>query len=71
VVDLEGKIFALAVELIEDAGVAESMANGIFQRCKAYRGFPHKHYKHEQSTEECYAKMLGAATHFSAPFFRY
>lgn len=52
VVDLEGKIFALAVELIEDQAVATSLANAIFQRCKAYRGFPHKHYKHEQSTEE-------------------
>jgi hypothetical protein len=52
VVDLEGKIFGLAVELIEDQAVAASLANAIFQRCKAYRGFPHKHYKHEQSTEE-------------------
>jgi hypothetical protein len=68
VVDLEGKIFALAVELIEDAGVAESLANAIFQRCKAYRGFPHKHYKHEQSTEERLREDAGRRRAFLSAF---
>lgn len=68
VVDLEGKIFALAVELIEDTTVAASLANAIFQRCKAHRGFPHKHYKHEQSTEERLREDAGRRRAFLSAF---
>jgi hypothetical protein len=52
VVDLEEKIFALAVELIEAPNVAESLANAVFHRCKSYRGFPGKGHRQKQSSEQ-------------------
>ena len=50
--ELEGNIFALAVEHIEAPGVAERLAQAMLQRCRSYRGFPERRHSKEKSPEE-------------------
>ena len=45
--ELEGEIFRVAIEHIEAPAVAELFAQGIFERCKSYRGFPDRGHKKE------------------------
>lgn len=49
--ELEGEIFRVAIEHIEAPGVAELFAQGIFERCKSYRGFPNRGHKKEGLAE--------------------
>jgi hypothetical protein len=43
--DLEGEICWLAIEHIDSDGVADTLAQMIFERCKSYRGFPDRGHK--------------------------
>ena len=52
VCELEANIIALAVEHIEASGVAEPLAEAMFERCKSYRGFPERRHEKGESTEE-------------------
>lgn len=52
IVELEGDIFALAVEQIESPEIAKSLAEATFLRCKAYRGFPERRHSKEKGAEE-------------------
>jgi len=49
--ELEGEICRLAIENIEADGVADLLAQTIFERCKSYRGFPDRGHKKQPLAE--------------------
>jgi hypothetical protein len=49
--ELEGEIFAVAIEHIEVGEIAELVAQAIFERCKSYRGFPQRGHRKKDLTE--------------------
>lgn len=48
---LEGEIFRLAIEHIDSDGVADLLAQAMFERCKAYRGFPDRGHRKQSLVE--------------------
>jgi hypothetical protein len=49
--ELESEICRLAIEYIEADGVADLLAQTIFERCKSYRGFPDRGHKKQPLVE--------------------
>jgi hypothetical protein len=49
--ELESEICRLAIEHIEADGVADLLAQTIFERCKSYRGFPDRGHKKQPLAE--------------------
>ena len=50
--ELEAEIFSLAAEYIAAEGVADLLAQAVFERCKSYRGFPKRRHDKEKDAEE-------------------
>lgn len=50
--DLEAEIFYLAAENIVAEGVADLLAQAVFERCRSYRGFPKRKHGKEKGAEE-------------------
>jgi len=50
--ELEAEIVSLAVEHIEADGVADLLAQVIFQRCRSYRGFPQRRHGEKVDSEK-------------------
>jgi hypothetical protein len=49
--ELEAEICRLAIEHIEADGVADLLAQAIFERCKSYRGFPDRGHNEQPLAE--------------------
>jgi hypothetical protein len=51
--ELEAEIFALAIDNIESPGIAELVVQAIWERCKAFKGFPQlRRNKQKQSADD-------------------
>jgi len=50
--ELEAEIIALAVEHLDSPGVATSLAEAVFGRCKSHRGFPEPRHSNNAGTEK-------------------
>lgn len=49
---LQAEILYLAVENINENGVAELLARAVLERCRSYRGFPKRRYGNAKQAEE-------------------
>jgi len=54
IAELEAEIFSLAVKNIAADDIADLLAQGVFERCRSYRGFP----KHRHETKKDAEQLL-------------